>query len=76
MEGNDLQSMYEEGRECFNKNIEASHNNEFDLNIQIAHGFTIGDATTVESIDNAIDIADKLMYRDKERLKEIAKSKK
>ena len=76
MEGNDLQSMYEEGRECFNKNIEASHNNEFDLNIQIAHGFTIGDATTVESIDNAIDIADKLMYRDKEKLKEIAKSKK
>lgn len=76
MEGNDLQSMYEEGRECFNKYIEASHNNEFDLNIQIAHGFTIGDATTVESIDNAIDIADKLMYRDKERLKEIAKSKK
>lgn len=76
MEGNDIESMYEEGRECFNKLIEASHNNELDLNIQIAHGFTIGDATTVESIDNAIDIADKLMYRDKEKLKEIAKSKK
>ena len=69
--------MYEEGRECFNKLVEESNkNNELDLNIQIAHGFTIGDATTTENIDNAINIADKLMYINKKKLKSMAKQEK
>lgn len=77
IEGYDIQTMYEEGRECFNKLVEESNkNNELDLNIQIAHGFTIGDATTTENIDNAIDIADKLMYINKKKLKSMAKQEK
>ena len=77
IEGYDIQTMYEEGRECFNKLVEESNkNNELDLNIQIAHGFTIGDATTTENIDNAINIADKLMYINKKKLKSMAKQEK
>lgn len=70
---NDIQSKYENGREIFYKLMEESHqNNPYELNIQIAHGFTICEQPTNEKIDNALNIADQAMYKNKEELKKNA----
>lgn len=70
--GIDIATMYEEAKEEFNKEIDKKNiERKYDIEIQIAEGFTIYNRSIDSSFTEKINEADEYMYENKKKLKEI-----
>lgn len=68
--GGNIQEKYGKGLMVFNKLInEANRNGWYSYKIQIAQGFALSNSNTRDMIDEAIEIADDEMYKNKLELK-------
>lgn len=66
------QSIYETALEQFNRlQQKVNENNPYNLDIHIAHGFSICIKPTNENIKEAIAVADHAMYEDKAKIKQL-----
>lgn len=71
LDGENLLETYKNAQSTFYKLLKETNNTcQFPFEIHIAHGFSICTEMTKDSLKEAIDLADQVMYEDKTKIKQ------